>query len=104
MTTTLKDLEQEISETEERLERLRKELHEKQNQSEEVQLAELLHSEFCKHNHTDGCDWMYHKWSDLSIGHARKKYHNHALTLLRQDYTIEDVTKILEEYRNLKPR
>jgi hypothetical protein len=27
-------------------------------------LADALHHELCKQNHTDGCSYYYHQWSD----------------------------------------
>ena len=43
-----------------------------QKEDPEKQLARELHSQFCTHNHTDGCGWFYEvrngidDWSDSS--------------------------------------
>ena len=38
-------------------------------------LADALHHELCKLNHTDGCSYYYHQWSDeLPDWHPKHKW------------------------------
>jgi len=49
-------------------------------------VAEALHKQLCRHNHTDGCAWYYEKWE--TPGAERMRWVNIArrvIPLLRQD-------------------
>lgn len=48
--------------------------------TQEQQLAELLHEQYCQYNHTDGCDWFYCTWENPRW--ARQRYLDWAGRLL----------------------
>ena len=60
------DIQHEIQDKQAQAEKLRKEAEELEKQlkrlqeeAPEYQVARVLHSKFCVHNHTDGCGWFY---------------------------------------------
>lgn len=52
-----------------------------------MELAALIHDKTCTWNHTDGCSWMYEKWDDEILGHAKSEY----LKVARKILKITDV-------------
>lgn len=57
---------------EKKIENLQKQLAEEQAKlkahrllSDTEKLAIDLHNQFCHHNHTDGCSWLYHMKDDI---------------------------------------
>ena len=70
--------------------------------SREQLLADILHSLFCKWDHTEGCAWFYempkgqHDWS----GHAHSRYLNTAHKVVaycdERNISIDAVAEIME--------
>lgn len=60
------DNSKQISELEEKLARLKSEQEEYDLLSEDKKLAELIHQQTCRYNHTDGCGWFYENWKQSS--------------------------------------
>jgi len=63
MVNTLEELEKELVSTKDKIKMLETQkkamLADVDTNSDTGQMAILLHSKLCKHNHTDGCDWFY---------------------------------------------
>lgn len=59
------------------------------NDNPTAKLAEDLHSMLCHHNHTDYCDWLYHKWTDSNIGFNRLRYLGAASKIRKADLELE---------------
>lgn len=70
--------------------------------TQEQQLAELLHEQYCQDNHTDGCDWFYRTWENPIW--ARQRYLDWAGRLLSDGRltfdTIMNTIRLLAETRN----
>ncbi len=56
----------------------------------EQELAEVLHTKFCRSNHDDQCGWHYGKWSVIPRDETRIRYLDKAQSLLR---VIRDTAK-----------
>ena len=76
------DIVAELQELEDKQNKLRYELEQIPELSEEFEVAEFLHKKFCKHNHTDGCGWHYKTWEDTPLEFSRKEYLARAKLLL----------------------
>jgi hypothetical protein len=61
-------------------EHLRAKIEQLESQGNDVNLAEIIHSTFCHHNHADACDWYYNSWKNPE--YARNKYLNIARKVL----------------------
>ena len=51
----------------------------------EYQIADILHSTLCDHNHTDACSWYYRTWNDYVYGsdkYTRDEYVDKAKSML----------------------
>lgn len=79
------DNSEEIKELKDKIEKLEVEQKTFDNLSDEIKLAELIHENTCRFNHTDGCGWFYEKWSNIKDGDnsARGGYLKKAINLLR---------------------
>ena len=51
---------------------------------EACKLAELIHENKCRWNHTDGCSWFYGDWDSETLGYAREEYLKKARTILTE--------------------
>ena len=57
-------------------------------------LAEQMHTMFCPHNHTDGCDWHYGSWERPTWAH--KKWHEKAKQATEQGLTLEEIKRVYD--------
>ncbi len=64
----------------------------------EYKIAEYLHEELCRLDHTDVCGWYYDKgdWSESS----RKKYLKKASELIDMGLTDEQIVKLTEIFKD----
>ena len=86
---SIKSIETEISATEAKLFNLKAKLDAAKiaANSPEKNLADVLHSKFCRWNHTDGCGWFYEQNSDKSWkwdGYAHTEYLKKAQVMLAE--------------------
>lgn len=69
------DNSKQITELEEKLARLKSEQEEYDLLSEDKKLAEFIHQQTSRFNHTDGCGWFYESWrqpSGTRAGYLKK--------------------------------
>jgi len=52
-------LEKELAERQAEVAKIQAQIDAKKNYSSTEQLADFLHANLCKYNHTDGCGWYY---------------------------------------------
>jgi len=80
------EIDKEIIHLKTEIKRLEKEQEQLSNMGPEEELAVLLHSKFCRHNHTDGCGWFYeiddgiHNWER----NAHREYLEKARSLFQK--------------------
>lgn len=55
------DVQRELAEATNRVAELTAELDALAVTEEEARLAELIHANYCRYNHTDGCSWGYER-------------------------------------------
>ena len=65
--------------------------------SEDIRLAEYIHSKTCRSNHTDGCGWGYESWdgSTPSGNRTRSRYLEKARTILK-DVDFESAINVIK--------
>lgn len=63
-----------------------------------VAVAELLHSKFCHHNHTDGCSWGYKEknWQAPTHQEYLKKAEALITKAKRESITPQQLTKVIQ--------
>ena len=66
--------------------------------TEQQKVAELLHKNFCKRDHTECCDWHYRNWKVLG---DRKPWLDKAAKLLRRT-NAATVASIIDKYKALE--
>lgn len=91
---------EDIENKKEHLKRLEKQYLDELNNRPEIEIAELLHALFCKHNHTDGCGWYYESWD--KVGYSRKKYLEKAQNLIGKGHTYDSLKKIINDFNEIK--
>lgn len=111
MTKTVEDLRAEVQRQADALEQLRRNLAIAEREMEQLspsqRLAITLHAKFCRHNHTDACDWYYNcKTIDgVSVvtnwnGHAQKEWVKKAEQLIAECATrgikVEKFLEVME--------
>jgi hypothetical protein len=94
----MSSINKEIQELENQIAKLKKEQEVQANNefnkvfSLELQgLADNLHSKLCRHNHTDGCDYFYYKWTSNSLGYARQREIERINRLMLAGLTVEQI-------------
>ena len=65
---------------------------------DEQWLAEVLHKQVCKLDHTERCDWYYRDWKFL--GSARKLYIKKAKKILKV-YKLITVLRVMRQYNDI---
>lgn len=68
---TIKTIENQIKDYEEKLAVLKKEKAKFDALPEEYKLADIVHKALCRYNHADACAYLYESWDD--IGTARNR-------------------------------
>lgn len=66
----MKDIDDEIKETENKLETLKLRKARLATQTPEQRVASAFHSLFCHYNHTDGCSWLYEQKNHIDDWNA----------------------------------
>lgn len=84
-----RNIHEEIKEAKETVARLERELARTASLPPAFRIAELLHEQFCKTNHDDGCSWGYTNWSEYAVSpdatkNARHRWVVKARSLLSQ--------------------
>lgn len=77
------DNSKKIAELEEKLAQLKSEQEEYDLLSEDKKLAEFIHQQTCRFNHTDGCGWYYESWRQPSSTSTRAGYLKKATNILK---------------------
>lgn len=63
---------------------------------DDIRLAEILHKKLCHWNHTDGCSWLYEKWSDALRPQSVKKEYLDMSRKILQEFNINDAIKFVD--------
>lgn len=87
-----------IREMESELEKLRnKQKYEDKLKADhpEFFLADLIHSKICHWNHTDGCGYYYHDWTNYQESSDRHHYLSMARKILASKISIDMAEKVI---------
>ena len=91
---TVEQIDNQIAQYEDKIQQLKAERQKIIEMDPDRRLAEQMHSMFCTHNHTDGCDWHYGSWEKPTWAH--KKWLKKAKEAIAQGITLEQMKQIYE--------
>lgn len=81
----------------------------KNNSTDAILIAEIIHEKLCLFNHTDGCGWFYEKWDGVDtnpeyykLNRTRDRYYKMSLRLIENGFTLEMIQKIFKIIKDNK--
>ena len=89
---TVEQIDNQIAQYEDKIQQLKEERKKVLTIDPERRMAAQMHSMFCTHNHTDGCDWCYGSWERPT--HAHGIWLKKAKEAINQGLTLEDVQRV----------